>query len=204
MKRLIARLSKACRSERGDSNVIVMIIIFPLLWAIIMTILDMGVFMTDRTIITNTLREGARSVSIVGGTTSDLAGAYGISKDVSACRNDHPSLDSTATDSISCVTAQSIDWNAGLVRVAVKNVKCGPDRAERVGDAVYCQAAYTYVGFPGSAMGFFGTKNLSSRSGAEGTAYNESGNLCTSPNLDHGWNEGCIKVSAQSEVTTVH
>ena len=72
MKRLASRFKSKLKSEKAE-NTITMMIAFPLLWAIIMTVLDFGIFMQNRTMLVSDLREGARTVAIFGGSNKSNA-----------------------------------------------------------------------------------------------------------------------------------
>jgi Flp pilus assembly protein TadG len=179
MRRLLKRIH-----EEGGENTITMILAFPLLWAIIMTIIDMGVFFNDRTLLTADLRDGARTVAIFGGTSSkdsqDLITAYGAK-----CSGGY----ATSSDTVSCLVSKKIADNKGYTAITISDINCGVDGDAsnvKIGTATWCSAKYQYSGFPGSALGFMG----GSFSAQAGT------------NVNGSWNDGTIKVSAQSEVAT--
>jgi Flp pilus assembly protein TadG len=161
-----------------------MIIAFPFLWAIIMTVIDMGVFFNDRTLLTADLRDGARTVAIFGGTSSsdsqNLIEAYGAQ-----CSGGY----ATSSDTVSCLVSKKIAANKGYSAITISDITCGVDgdaKNVKIGTATWCQAKYQYSGFPGSALGLLGG-SFSSQAGT---------------NVNGSWNDGTIKVSAQSEVAT--
>lgn len=113
------------RSDKAE-NTITMMIAFPLLWAIIMTILDFGIFMQDRTMLVSDLREGARTVAIFGGTDKSknaLINAYGTTCELeSGIEHDK---DDSATDMVGCLVANQIKNNKGYSQITISDIQCG-------------------------------------------------------------------------------
>lgn len=204
-----SKLRGRLRSERAE-NTITMMIAFPLIWAVLMTILDFGIFMQGRTLLVSDLRDGARTVAIYGSSNrgSALSAAYGTS-----CDN----ADSLAegNDLVGCLVKNQIKGNKGYSQIVISDIRCGvanpsdpthPDSATRkvkIGQAVSCAAHYKYEGFPGSALGLMGgnfmgagSKNAGKGAGYAGDLQNANYQIQQS-----GWNEGDVVVSAQSEVT---
>lgn len=194
------------RSERAE-NTITMMIAFPLIWAVLMTILDFGIFMQDRTLLVSDLRDGARTVAIYGGSnrSAPLATAYGT-----GC-TDSATGSGSSDDLVGCLVRNQIQGNRGYSQIVISNVKCGisdPDHPTepdpsyskvKIGQAVSCAAHYRYEGFPGSALGLMGGNFMGAGSvndGRNGSLQNVNYQIQKS-----GWNEGDVVVSAQSEVT---
>jgi len=69
IRRGVRRFSRRIRSEKAE-NTITTILVFPLLWCIIMTIIDFGVFNSNGMQLRNDLRDGARTAAIFGGTNN--------------------------------------------------------------------------------------------------------------------------------------
>ena len=217
MKRLASRFKSKLKSEKAE-NTITMMIAFPLLWAIIMTVLDFGIFMQNRTMLVSDLREGARTVAIFGGSNKSnaLIAAYGTQ-----CSNgnygtySYSGNKSTGTwtadeDFVGCLVKHQIANNRGYSQIVISDVQCGiQDKADptkvlpkgnvKIGDAVSCKAHYKYQGFPGSALGLMGGNFMmgnGGQGGPEGSIEQANAEIQKS-----GWNEGDVIVSAQSEVT---
>lgn len=210
-------LRQKLRSERAE-NTITMMIAFPLLWAILMTILDFGIFMQDRTLLVSDLRDGARTVAIFGGTNNDgtnaLIKAYGTTCGATPSDTIHSSgsgISNSAygTDLVACLVKNQIVGNNGYAQIVISNIKCGvsdpsdpknpkTSGSVKIGQAVSCAAHYKYEGFPGSALGLLGGDFMMSgqASGSDGSIQNANAEITQS-----GWNEGDVVVSAQSEVT---
>lgn len=204
-----SKVRRKLRSETAE-NTITMMIAFPLIWAVLMTILDFGIFMQDRTLLVSDLRDGARTVAIFGSSnkTSALAAAYGTD-----CV-DSTSGGSTDSDLVGCLVRNQIQGNRGYSQIVISNVKCGKsnpddptepfssDTTIKIGQAVSCSAHYKYEGFPGSALGFMGGNFMGA--GAKDTGSGTGAGDLQNVNYQiqkSGWNEGDVVVSAQSEVT---
>ena len=198
------RLLWKLRSDKAE-NTITMMIAFPLLWAVIMTILDFGIFMQDRTMLVSDLREGARTVAIFGGTDSSkntLIKAYGTTCELAPGIEPDKDKGDSATDMVGCLVANQIKNNKGYAQITISDIQCGvvnptdlkhhddPKDSDsvKIGQAVSCAAHYQYQGFPGSALGLLGGNFMM------GSSANEK-------IRNSGWNEGTVIVSAQSEVT---
>ena len=208
-KNVSSKLRGRLRSERAE-NTITMMIAFPLIWAVLMTILDFGIFMQDRTLLVSDLRDGARTVAIYGSSNrgSALSAAYGTS-----CDNADSLAESN--DLVGCLVKNQIKGNKGYSQIVISDIRCGvanpddpihPDSATRkvkIGQAVSCAAHYKYEGFPGSALGLMGGNFMGAGSKDAGHGAGYAGDL---QNANYqiqksGWNEGDVVVSAQSEVT---
>lgn len=200
-----SKLRRKLRSETAE-NTITMMIAFPLIWAILMTILDFGIFMQDRTLLVSDLRDGARVVAIYGGSNrnSQLATAYGT-----GC-TDRATGSGSSDDLVGCLVRNQIQGSRGYSQIVISNVNCGisnpdhptePDSSYnkvKIGQAVSCAAHYRYEGFPGSALGLMGGNFMGAGSvddGRNGGLQNVNYQIQKS-----GWNEGDVVVSAQSEV----
>lgn len=172
--RFFSKLGSAIRSERAE-NTITMIIMFPLLWAIIMTIIDFGCYFNNRSLLIQDLRDGARTVAILGGTDNKLTKAYGVYSapdhvTMENCDNYLYGTDGATkssgediimagykNDQVTRAVANKICANHGYVQYGVYNLACGPKTTGGVGQEVWCQASYVYNGMPGSAMSLLGS-----------------------------------------------
>lgn len=209
MKKLWARFRSGVRSEKGE-NTITMIIMFPLLWAIIMTVIDFGVFFNNRSALMQDLRDGARTVSILGGTSNDLSTAYGVSATGSGatCKATGGTvtdiIDSAyTTDQVTRAVAKKICDNTTYTQMSIYGLKCGPTATSKVGEATWCQANYIYAGMPGSAFTWFGGGNDAgiTSQGTDTISVNH-GTTNSDGTPTTGWNAGTIRMSAQSETIT--
>lgn len=219
MGRIASRFRDKLKGEKGE-NTITMIIALPLLWAILITVLDFGFFMQNRTMLVSDLREGARTVAIFGGSskTNKLIAAYGTTctgQSYGTYTNGSSASGGERwnenEDFVGCLVKNQIANNKGYTQMVVSNVKCGvqtnpadpkavnPHGNVKIGQPVSCSAHYKYRGFTGSALGFLGGNFMMGNGGHGGS----DGSLDKSNTeiVKSGWNEGDIVVSAQSEVT---
>lgn len=60
------------KSERGDSELVSLLVVIPLVIWIIFTIIDVSMYMQARTKVQSVVRDGARQVAIYGGNNSSL------------------------------------------------------------------------------------------------------------------------------------
>lgn len=220
VKRLASRIKNGLRSEKAENTITTMIAI-PLLWAFLMTILDFGIFMQNRTMLVSDLREGARTVAIFGGSsksnklinaygTKCVGQQYGTYSNGSNPTNTHGSWNDT--DFVGCLVKNQIANNKGYSNMVISDIKCGiqndasdPTNLKlngqvKIGQPVSCSAHYQYQGVPGSALGMLGG-NFMMGNGGQGGGESGSLNNANAEIVNSGWNEGTIVVSAQSEVS---
>jgi Flp pilus assembly protein TadG len=182
------------RSERGE-NTITMLIAFPLLWAVIMTIIDFGVFINNTSTLREDLRDGARIAAVFGGTDNDISAAYGTSCTSTSSEGGSKGGRTDSNNIVSCLVANKINENTSYVNnMIISDIKCGPSSGTKVGQATWCSAHYLYEGMPGSVFSLFG--------GGVQSFNDAGGTVATSSGDSSGWNVGTMKVSAQSEVST--
>lgn len=209
MKRLWTRFKTGVRSEKAE-NTITMIIMFPLLWAIIMTVIDFGVYFNNRSALMQDLRDGARTVSILGGTQNDLSAAYGVNSTGSApaCKATGGTVNDIIaaaykTDQVTREVARKVCDNTTYTQMGIYGLKCGPKATGKVGEATWCEANYVYSGMPGSAFSWFGGGNDApiTSTDTDEIAVNH-GEVNGDGTPKSGWNAGTIRMSAQSETIT--
>jgi len=157
---MIKKLQDRIGSDRADSLVSA-VFILPMLFFMLVTTIDFGIYMSNRGQIQAVARDGARTVAIMGGDgtstrSTNLEFAYGQSKE-EACsgintefyKGNISSLSTTECNVVSALTSQS-----GLVNVTIANVNCGPSVAGSIGERTYCEVNWDNGGIPGSAMSF--------------------------------------------------
>lgn len=215
IRRGVRRFSRRIRSEKAE-NTITTILVFPLLWCIIMTIIDFGVFNSNGMQLRNDLRDGARTAAIFGGTNNMLTESYGTTCGGDESKNTvgkndslngkygHKGGSSNSDNLVTCLLANKINNNPSYINMKLSNIQCGPSSGDvKIGQATWCQATYDYQGMPGSALSLFG---IDVQSKADGKPqYDTTGGkgVATTTNAQNGttWNKGTIRASAQSEVT---
>lgn len=143
------------RSDRADS-LVTAIIVFPLVISLIISGVDFGMYMNNKSVIQSAARDSARSVAILGGNSDDtsIAQNYGIN---AAC--EYPNM-----STIECEAVKRLD-SSPLVQVSLmgqsfndgegydKPVECSPEMTSGVGETVFCEIYWLYDGLPMSALG---------------------------------------------------
>lgn len=170
------------RSDDADSTVISTVLVFPILLMMLITMIEMPIFFSNRNLLQNDLRQGARTAAILGGNGANpanrLAATYA---DKAACSTRVDLTDASGgrtgsqvitsvysggkrvvksnKDVVACETAVGIVQNKGYIAFNVYNVNCGPDLTSRIGQSTWCEADYYYDGIPGGAMSLIGGWN---------------------------------------------
>lgn len=157
---MIKKLKKRVGSDRADSLVSA-VFVLPMLFFMLVTTVDFGIYLSNRGQIQAIARDGARTVAIMGGdgdatSSTSLEYAYG-QKRSDVCKKATAqyigkNIDSKST--IECNVIQSLSNNANLVNVEITNVNCGPDIARAIGEKTFCEVSWNNNGIPGSAMSF--------------------------------------------------
>lgn len=157
------------RTDRGDSNLISILFLLPLILMILMTMIDTAVYFSDRAVIQNTARDGARTVAIMGGNGTATTGTpiekkYGLSRSIACNGNgtkDYPGVPSDSiaypaknsnSTAIECNIMQGINASQGLISVTVNSVKCTPNIVTTLGGRVSCEVIWSYNSIPGSGL----------------------------------------------------
>lgn len=154
MKNFRNLLRKRKDSDRGDSNTISFLATMLFLVMLTITLIDVSVYMVNQNIMNNAATNGARLVSVYGGTGRDSTGTpisrrYGAQ--VSNCVN--------TANPVVCSVENELKGTTSMGPVKVKSVTCGPQATKRLGEATYCEIQWTYAGIPGSALSFIKPKN---------------------------------------------
>lgn len=157
---MIDKVKKRIGSDRADSMVSA-VFVLPMLFFMLVTTVDFGIYLSNRGQIQAIARDGARTVAIMGGDGSatlstSLEYAYGQDR-ATACNGavtDQYTGNISSKTSIECNVIKSLNSNANLVNVEITNVACGPLRAEAIGEKTYCAVYWVNNGIPGSAMSF--------------------------------------------------
>lgn len=230
MKSYLTYVRREISSDDADSTIISTVLIFPILLMMLITMIEMPIFFSNRNLLQNDLRQGARTAAILGGNgkgeggvANKLAQTYA---DVNAC-NTRVSLSNASggstedvfikqvktadghqvvagDDMVACETAVGIVQNKGYIAFNIYDVKCGPDLTKKIGQATWCEAKYWYEGIPGGSMSLIGGWNHFGYSQADDVNNIRDDNAeSTSKDANesgHGFNSGILRMSAQSEV----
>lgn len=158
---LKSKLLKRMRSDRADSTLVTFVLVMPLFFMFVVTMIDTSIYFANRAIIQQVARDGARQVAIFGGdgtatTRSPLEASYG---DSGTCAEVSNATGRTANKTeIECKILQRYDQGSGLTNVIVDRVDCGPDTTLAIGQTTFCNVDWTYGGIPGAVTNFFKTR----------------------------------------------
>jgi Flp pilus assembly protein TadG len=158
---MFKNVRKKLRSDRGDSTIVSLVFVIPLLLGLLFTIFDISLYFSNRAYIQTVAHNGARTVSIMGGNgnatqSTPIEAKYGMTKadtcgTVSRDGRSGDALKSTST-AIECNMMGALQDASGLVNVSIKSVKCTPDSTETIGERTSCEIKWSFGGTPGSGM----------------------------------------------------
>ena len=155
---------KRLRSDRGDSELVSLLIVLPLVLGILFTIIDTSIYFSNRAVVQTAVRDSARTVAIMGGNgtnsqatpiekkygTTIATACAGLSTDPRV-KNAYRVGVSTV---IECQALQSYKADTSLINVTINSLTCTPVVARGVGAKTSCTVTWKYGSIPGSALGF--------------------------------------------------
>lgn len=229
MKSYLNWVSEQSRSDDGETTVVATVFVLPIILMMIVTMIEVPLLMSNRNLLENDLRQGARTVALLGGTESELGKTYGASD---AC--ERPDIAPWVTQTtlvsdqyvstvypseanmVTCMLAYNIGTNTSYIAFHIYHIVCGPKQAGKIGKTVWCQADYYFDGIPGGSMSLIGGtkhfgwgKGVNQRGSNVGSNVNLTGNTGytadsyngrSGTNNTSGFNSSTIRMSAQSEV----
>jgi len=152
-------LNKRRKSDKADSSIVSMIILFPIVFAVMITLIDVSIYFSNRSIIQSVARDGARTIAILGGNgnatqATPLEVQYGLDRDASCAEAANGWTDAvTSTSSaVECNILSTLNMNKGLVAVDVTSVHCTPEITSSIGQRTTCTIEWSYNSVPGSAL----------------------------------------------------
>lgn len=141
------RFSKRIRDDSGAHTTIEFIILILVFFAILMTVLDIGMFFNNRSIIYNAAGNGARLVAVFGGTDPNrISTQYSVVGMTSNCNS------SAINSEVACSVYEELLQSNTSVNSSITNISCGPNRTAGIGDRTFCEVTYKYHGLPGSGL----------------------------------------------------
>lgn len=152
---MIKKLKERIGSDRADS-LVSSVFILPVIFFMLITTVDMGIYMSNRGQIQAVARDGARTIAIMGGNgtstqQTSLMRSYGTTD---SCKNlDLKGIKTNGTP-VECNIINGLNNTSGLVNITITSVKCNPQYTNAIGQKVNCEVKWTYGGIPGSAMTF--------------------------------------------------
>lgn len=156
MMKILHKIGARFRSDRADS-LVTAIIVFPLVVSLIITGVDFGMFLNAKSTMVNTARDGARSVAILGGNGSNvISKKYGkpgnIATRANVTCNDLSSVECDLYDRLWATPPVMVDWGNEDKGNMSHYIKCGPEKTSYVGEQVWCQIRWRYMGLPLSSL----------------------------------------------------
>lgn len=155
-------LKNRIKSDKANS-LITAILVFPVLFIFLVSMIDFSIYLADRGQIQGIARDGARTVAIMGGngdanSQTPIERKYGVNKS-EVCANagkgavSKGAVKATST-AIECNIMNAANNSKGLVNVQLTSVLCNPYMSTSIGETVTCEVKWTYKGIPGSAFSF--------------------------------------------------
>lgn len=154
--KFISRLRERAKNEKGASTTIEFLFVIVFMFMFTMTVIDMGLYFSNRMVVTDAAQNGARLVSIYGGNykasknDDTIAGGYGqVAKPTGV-------TDVTVNGSPAeyAVLANLDETKSSTVNLTIKSIKCGPKKTSSLGDRTWCTIKWSFPGVPGSSLSF--------------------------------------------------
>lgn len=149
-------IMKRFSSDEANSATVEFILLLLVLFAILMTILDFGMYFNNRSVIANSAQNGARLAAIFGGSTeTSISKQYGSKNwDGNRTTNMTQRCIGVANNAIACIVLEDLLDNKGMVNTQIKSVDCGPGKTTGIGTRTWCEVSWEYKGLPGSHLSF--------------------------------------------------
>lgn len=176
---MFKNIQKRLRGDRGDSTIVSLVFVIPLLLGLLFTIFDISCYFSNRAYIQTVAHNGARTISIMGGNgnatqSTPIEAKYGMTKadtcglvSTSGIASEAKTSTSTA---IECNMMVALQEATGLVNVGIQGVKCTPTSTTSIGERTSCEIKWQFDGTPGSGMSFM---NLGQNNITAGSAESE-------------------------------
>lgn len=144
-------------SDRADSSLVTFVVVMPLFFMFVVTMIDTSVYFSNRSTIQHVARDGARQVALLAGdgtatTRTRLEESHGR-EGTCALVKDAATRTANQTE-VECQVLERYADGSGLTSVTINRVDCGPSFVDTVGQETYCAVTWAHGGVPGSAMGF--------------------------------------------------
>lgn len=131
---MLTKLKNKLKSDKASSEIVSALIILPIVFAILITMIDSAIYFSNRAQIQSTVRDSARSVAIMGGNGTDMQETpiekkYGQNRNTlcnSIKNNDsvNTALNSGKLTAIECNTLSTIANSSGLINIKITSIKC--------------------------------------------------------------------------------
>ena len=147
-------IMKRFSSDEANSATVEFILLLLVLFTILITILDFGMYFNNRAVIANSAQNGARLAAIFGGSTeTSISKQYGSKNwDGNRTTNMTQRCIGVANNPIACIVLEDLLDNKGMVNTQIKRVDCGPGKTTGIGTRTWCEVSWEYKGLPGSSL----------------------------------------------------
>lgn len=183
---MLKQIQKRLRRDRGDSSLVSLIIVLPLLLGLLFTIFDISAYFSNRAYIQTVSNNGARTVAIMGGNgngtqSTTIEAKYGMTRADTCDKVDktlrvaEAAANLSTSTAVECNMMVSLQEANGLVNVTVQSVKCTPSITTSIGGRTSCEIKWTYGGTPGSGMSLLQLGKLNTTAGSSESEVNLTG-----------------------------
>lgn len=154
---------KRRKSDKGSAELVTALFVIPIMFSLIITLIDASVLFLNRSTVESIARDSARTVAIMGGNGNETNGsplekAYGKTlEEACAGLTQADGYDGKNTV-IECSAIQSLK-NVSLPAATIESVKCSPFSTSAVGQEVTCTVKWDYGHIPGISFIPFGNAN---------------------------------------------
>jgi Flp pilus assembly protein TadG len=185
---MLKNVLKRLRNDRGDSTIVSLVFVIPLLMGLLFTIFDISCYFSNRAYMQTVAHNGARTVSIMGGNgnatqSTPIEAKYGMTKadtcGLVSSNGIASAAKKTTSTAIECNMMVAIQEASGLVNVTVQGVTCTPSSTASVGARTACEVKWKFDGTPGSGMSFMNLGHDNITAGSAESEVNLGGALVT-------------------------
>lgn len=182
---MLNKLKTKLKSDKASSEIVSALIILPIVFAILITMIDSAIYFSNRAQIQSTVRDAARSVAIMGGNGTDttetpIEKKYGQNRNtlcdsIKGNESVSEALNSGKLTAIECNTLSTIANSSGLVNIKITSIKCDPEITDSISERTSCGVEWKYNGLPASGLSFIQNGKTSKTVGTSETEVNMSG-----------------------------
>lgn len=147
---IIAKIKQKSKSSKGLSDIISLMFVWIMILIILMTIVDVGIWFSNRTAVIDAAQDGARLAAVFGGVDeNEISSQYGVQdKMPTVCSQNG------AKNRVECAVILALAANKQTTNTKITKIECGPGRTSGIGDRTYCEVHYRYNGVPMSGLSF--------------------------------------------------
>lgn len=145
-------------SDEGDSIIITSLLLLPVMFFIIISAIDMGLYFNSQAVIERSAQDAARTSILYGGAGS--LGYHTVLEDQYSNAAVSRSHLSQLSSDVGFAVNNSVEYalvndllGAKTALAELENVRCAPAGLNRVGDVSYCDVEWSYDGLPVSVWG---------------------------------------------------